>query len=631
MESFKIVGRIVIDDETAAGVAQASQRIEGVAGVAERAGAKAGSALGRALQDGAGGGFLGLGTAAQQLSNVFGGLVDLAGKAAVGGSLAAFGLFEAASGIAAMHAEMETLESGMASLLSAQLRMPIDDAVLRSRGLIKGLAEDAASGVGELADYATAASRVLGFANQAGKGDGDVRELTRNALAAGMALRGDEGLKTAGFDVTQALSGNVSDQETPIVAAALSAAGVSQKAFAKLNVGARFDTLNRAFGLFGAGVELMGKSGAAQMSTLRDQLKHVTMLATRPLFDAWLERLRGATSWVATHGDLLGRVAGVVGGRLTEAWHGVEAVVDRIMGRVGGMEGLVSGVEKVAKGEGPGWLRGLVSGGGALAAFSAVLGGVGKLGGVAEAFGGAAGLAGGGGAAAGAATGAAAGGVGIGLLAEGMAMLLPVAVAVGSVFLSVTGAMEEFPAVTGFVGTALDDLQQKFWPLVAAFGRLNQEGSFLNRVGAILLGVFGGIVYVVGGLLEAATAMVDVVGRVFLALGQGLDFVFAQAWGRLEQLGVVDPKPVIYLTPNAPEWVPGFDMQSREAAPDADTYKAKKPPVAGKGNVVLTGPVHIEVKAERMDDPDRVAVAFDALIKRADRSKLQARRMGLAL
>ena len=623
MESFRIVGRIVVDDETGPGVAQASQRIESVAGVAQRAGAKAGSALGRALQDGAGGGFLGVSNAAQQLSGVFGGLVELAGKAAVGGGLAAFGLREAAAGMAAMHAEMEALEGGMATLFSAQLGLPIEDALLRSRGLMRGLAQDAATGVGELADYATAASRVLGFANQAGKGDKDVQELTRNALAAGMALRGDEGLKTAGFDVTQALSGNVSDQETPIVAAALSAAGVSQKAFAKLDVAARFDTLNRAFGRFGAGVGLMGKGWDAQLSTLRDGLRHVGVLATRPIYDAWLERLRGANTWMSAHGALLDRVAGVVGGRLLGAWRGVEAVVDRVMGRVGGMEGLIGGVERLAAGEGPGWLRGLVSGGGALAAVSAMLGGVGKLGGLAEAFAGVAGLAGGGGAGVGVA-GAAAGGAGIGLLAEGLALLLPLAVAAGGVFLAVSGAMGEFPAVTGFVGSSIDGLQKKFWPLVAAFGRLNQEGSILNRVGAGLMVVFGVFVRWNGLLLSLATGAVDLVGRYFLLLGRGFDFVFAKVWDLLASLGVANLR-----APRASMPSPGD--HAKLAADEEVTAEPARPPVAGKGNVVLTGPVHIEVKAERMDDPDRVAVAFDALIKRADRSKLQARRMGLAL
>ncbi|MBL8616340.1 MAG: hypothetical protein JNM72_12065 [Deltaproteobacteria bacterium] len=618
MESFKIVGRIVIDDGTAPGVAQATQRVESVVGAAQRAGTRAGAALGRGISGGLSSGFAGVGAAAEQLQAVFGDLVGSVGRGVVGGGLAALGLREAAGGIAAMHAEMDTLQAGMATLFSAQLNLPIDDALQRSRGLMHGLAADAAAGVGELADYSTAAARVLSFANAAGKGDEGVRELTRNALAAGMALRGNEGMQTAGFDVAQALSGNVSDQETPIVAAALAAAGVSQKAFTKLDVTARFETLNRAFGRFGAGVALMGKGWDAQLSTFQDGLRQVARLATRPIYDAWLERLRSANTWLAGHSAQLDRVAGLIGGRVLAAWQGVEAVVERVLGRVGGLEGMLSGVERVAGGEGPGWMRGLASGGGMLATFGALVGGASKLGGLAEAFSGAAGLVGGGGATAGAAGGAAAGGLGIGVLAEALAVLAPVAVAIGGAFLAVSGAMGEFPAVTGFVTNAVDTLQERFWPLVAAFGRLNQEGSILNRVGAGLMGLFGVFLHWNGLLLSLATSAVDLVGQAFLAMGQGVDFVAAKVWDLLASLGVANVRGPRAYVPNA------ADLAA--LAREEDTPAATKPPVAAKGNVTFTGPVHVEVKAERMDDPDRVAVAFDELLRRADRSRLQARR-----
>jgi hypothetical protein len=630
MESFKIVGRIVIDDGTAPGVAQATQRVESVAEAARQTGARAGAALSRGIS----GGFSGVTTAASQLSAAFGDIMGSFGRGVAAGGLAAFGFASAAGGIIEMHSEMDTLKAGMASLFSVQLKLPWEDAMVRSQGLMKGLAADAANGVGELSDYSAAAARILSFANQAGKGENDIRDLTRNALAAGMALRGDEGMKMAGMDVTQALSGNVSDQETPIVAAALAAAGVSQKAFAKLDVTSRFETLNRAFSLFGAGVAHMGQGWDAQLSTFRDQLKFVVGLATRPIYDAWLERLRGATSWMAAHGEQLGRVADLVGSRLLGAWQGVEAVVERVLGRVGGLEGMLGAVERVASGEGPGWMRGLASGGGMLATFGALLGGVGKVGGLAEAVGGAAGLGGGGGAT------AAAGGLGIGVLAEGLALLAPLAMTVGGWFLALSGAMGEFPAVTGFVMTGVDALQERFWPLVEAFGRLNQEGSILNRVGAVLLGVIGVGLHAVSWMMVTGTAVIDLAGRVFLALGRGVDWLFLTLWQSLDymftkardwatQLGLIDEVfPHMGMTgwedPASREWRPAFDMQGAEAVPAP--AEAKAPPVAAKGNVTFTGPVHVEVKAERMDDPDRVAVAFDELLRRADRSRLQARR-----
>lgn len=216
----------------------------------------------------------------------------------------------------------------------------------------------------------------------------------------------------------------------------------------------------------------------------------------------------------------------------------------------------------------------------------------------------------------------AAGGAGVGALTGGLALLAPLAATVAGWFVAITGAMGEFPGVTAFVMTGVEALQEQFVPLVAAFGRLNQEGSILNRAGTALMVVFGVGLHAVSWIMVSATAWVDVMGRIFLALGRGFDFVAVKVFDLLTSLGVIHWRaPATYM--------PSAGDLAKLAADEEVAAEAAKPPVAGKGNVVLTGPVHIEVKAERMDDPDRVAVAFDALIARAERSKLQARRMGL--
>lgn len=629
-EGFRVVARIVVDDATDAGLRAAQGHIDAVGPTARRAG----QAMERELGRGARGAADQVRGSMGQLQNSIGEGFSRVAQMAVAAGASLWGLKSVAGWITSAHDELDTLQGGMATLMSAQLGLPMEASLSRSRELMRGLSADAAAGVGELRNYAEGAARILGPANAAGKSAEDLRALTRNALAAGMALRGDDGLNTAAFDVAQALSGNVSDQETPIVAAALAAAGVSQEKFLAMSVGARFDTLNRAFGLFDAGVALMGQTWGSQVSTLFDGLNNLMKLGTRPLFDRWLSALQGVNGWLGRHQAELSGIVELVGGRLASAWDRVAGLVTRIagdsetwLGRLAGAGGSASGAIEVG----------------------AVAAGVGAVGAV-------------GGATAGAA-----------------------AAASFPLWLGMMGAFEEYPAVFEQLAAAGASIGAAFGRLVGTFGGLNERGSILNGIGAGVIWVLAkmgewlavlidvgnaffitlqGLLLALGGLALMGRGLIGVLQGIGLSLWDAatapLDALLARLRGQepgprptrandafLEGLTRLEVGAGKIAAQPGQVWTQLDELRRGEfrltATPLGGLFgggagggaggsggAGGAPAVSGKGNVVLTGPVHIEVKAERMDDPDRVALAFEKFMERLERSRGAARRGGFS-
>jgi hypothetical protein len=285
-DDYEIVSRIVVRDAAGPGAESVQRRLAEVERSGERVGRSITQALGGALAGVAGG--VGLGFLAR--------------------------------GLVRINAEIQSAEVGLATLFAANYGVGAADALGIARDSLAGLRQDAAAGVGELADYLRTFQTVLGPGLQLGATTDVLRELTRNALAAGYALRGQQGMATVGFDAQQALTGQVGDRTTPIVMQALQAAGITAEAFRALDPAERVEALNRGFATFSTGVSLMGQTWDAQMSTLKDTITDRLRDVTRPVFDRWSDQLRGANAWLEAHRDILTDIAGRVGDRLLTLW-----------------------------------------------------------------------------------------------------------------------------------------------------------------------------------------------------------------------------------------------------------------------------------------------------------------------
>lgn len=335
-EDYVVRARFVLQDDSEAGVKKIRGHLKRLEkdgeAAAERIGKKIAGAFDTPKIGGfrhmfGGGGFGGRG--------MFGSL--LGGAGATGALLGGYGVSRAVRGMVELNSEIQVAEAGLATLFNAQTGMQITSALGLARSEVQALRQDAAVGVGELSDYLQGYQRILGPGLAAGGSVKQLRELNRQALAAGFALRGEEGLRFSPMDVQQALTRGVDDRNTPFAVQALQAIGMDNKAFNALSKSDRLTKLLEAFATFGPGVELMGKSWDAQMGTFRDNLKEITRTATKPLFDRWTEQLRIANDWLKANYERVMEVADVAGSRLVAMW-------DTLIERAGTYAAVVGGV-----------------------------------------------------------------------------------------------------------------------------------------------------------------------------------------------------------------------------------------------------------------------------------------------
>lgn len=580
-DDYEIVARIRAEDLVGGGTRSAERKLIRV----ERLGTRVGGTITRAL----GGAFAALGG-----GMLFGGAIR---------------------GVIGLNQELEQANIGMATLLNGIAQIPMADAIGLARSQVVGLRKDAAEGVGELSDYMSAFQMLLGPGLTGGASLEQLRTLTRTSLATGFAQRGTAGLQQAPMDIVQALTSGVNDRQTPIALSALQAINVEASKFNRLGTADKIVTLTRAFGAFGEGVALMGQTWDAQMGTMKDGVRGLLQQLTEPLYDRWSEQLRAANSWLDEHRDGLEIIVNRWGQRLVQVWDSLISKAGTYAAIVSAAAvlpvlpaaGAVAGRAAVGAAAGAGLLRRNVIGvaAGSMLA-SRVAGG---------------GLAG----------AAAGGGVMLrGLLAGLGRLLLPISrllwpvALLTTLFISVKGALSEFPGLLTFLQGAWASLMLSLDQLAASFGLLGGRGSLLNLVGAVLVGVLGGLLYAFSFGVKVISTLTTGIATFFRVLGGALQGLYNAVLRRED--------PFATMTAAATE---GKKMLT-------DIWSQWKPPeiptVGGDGSegsdgltvpthiTNINGPVHVEIKTETMDDPARVGATIEEVIGRIRRNRVQGRR-----
>lgn len=526
-------------------------------------------------------------------------------------------------GIIRINDQLDSAINGIATLLSAQTGMGITDSLAAARDIIKGLRQDAAAGVGELSHYRDAFQQILGPAMAGGAGVDKIRELTRNTLTAGFAMRGQEGLSLAPLDIVQALTSGVSDRVTPFASGALRSINVQGEEFNKKKIPERIELLNKAFAKFAPGAAVMGLGWDAQWSTLIDRATSFVGILNQPLFNRWLEGLRSVNARLQEHQGQLEVIVTRWGQRLLGIW-------DQLISSAGTYAAIVAGVSVY---QGLGGAAGLASAGAGLGRAGAVgragLGAVGAAArdpfGFGNLFGGAlagAGLGGGGGSS------------GIGGLFASLRGFLPVLsrlagplAIVTTLFLAVRGAISEYPGVFLALAQAFAVLGQTLVNVGETFGFLTKGGSLLNMVGAALGGVLIGLVRgvdlvlrVLGSLVVGLSVVGRVIGQLLKAIYMGVSGDVGGARGALGEI------PTILQESN---------RELEKLWKDAFTFRTGGedgggvPDVPGKGNIPTTGQtvnigkVEIRQNLETNADPARIANAFETVLDNVNRHKRQ--------
>lgn len=527
----------------------------------------------------------------------------------------ASGLGMLAKGIVGLNAPLQDAKNGMATLLTSQTGVGINTTLGIAGGLLKNLRKDAALGAGELEDYTQGMQLIMGPGLGAGKSLQDLRELTRLAIGAGAALRGPEGIKLAPMDLQQALTQGTGDRTTPIVNQALNAIGMTQAKFNQMGDGKKIETLLTAFRTYGPGIELMGKSWNAQMSTLKDNIKNVLHDLTNPLFDRWSGQLHTVNDWLTKNEDKMGEITDRWGGKLVKLW-------DHLIRQAGTYAAIV-GAAAVAQN------LPAISGS-AKGAYGAIRGGMGVLGAAlkdplgmgktaAIAFGG---------------TGA---GMTEGLapllsgLSAGLNAVATPLILVTALFLGVKGALSEYPETLIFVTTQAGYLWQSLQDLGDAFGTLTDPNSPLNMVGGALIAVFGGVVWAGTLVVKVIASLVTGLGLMLGVIGDGLKSIYYLASGQWEKAAQIDTMGRLNRANDALSkiWFPSeADMKKKP-----DEGGALDPKGLKKSTHVtnINGPVKFELKTEQNADPARVMSAFSEGVDRLSRFATQSRRASVPM
>ncbi len=505
----------------------------------------------------------------------------------LGGAFAAIGgiavVGRMTQGIIGLNAEIQEASFGMASLLSATTGIEIADALGIARREVGLLRRDAASGVGELSDYLQGFQMLLAPVLQAGGDTETVRSLTRNAIAAGFALRGVEGMRLAPMDIQQALTAGLGQRTTPIALAAVRAAGMTQEAFNKLDVTEKIEALNEAFQKFAPGVELMGTTWAAQMSTMNDAIKGIIRTVTGPLFDRWSTQLRGVNDWLERNAESITKIAEDIAPKLVAVW---DVVIDKIRLAI-----VLAGSLVVAQAG--------VSAGGAIAGITSF-------------------------------------GAAFVALGTALAPLLVITAAVTFSVMALLAAWEEYPDTLDRVKDSAGAVLSTFESLLGVLDGLGGEGG-----GALaIIGVtFSDLIVV--PMLESLAGLIIGVSLFIRVFQLGAELLIAQATALF---GVLFPLQSLEQTAQGYESDMEFafrkfwaDLAKLTKPPGARQAEADDPsvfvgpqlPDAGLPvvkNVTNIGTVEVTVKAEVNADPARVAIAFEEVLDSLQRNPRQSRR-----
>lgn len=548
------------------------------------------------------------------------GIVSNLGTAffAVGGAL---GIGRAIGGVISLQGELQTLEMGIGSLLSVTTGDPLGKSMKDARFQVKMLRGDASEGVGELRDYVRGFQTILMPGLRAGMDTKAIRELNKQAIAAGFLLRGKRGISTAPMDIIQALERGVSDRITPVAIQAVRAIGMTADEFRDLDKVGRLKALQKGFAEFASGVTMMGTSWEAQWETLVDNIRDIIRAASGPIFERWIRTLRGVNVWFHDNKKVLMDMVDVWGVRILNLW-------DKIIGKAMAYAAVITGaaVGSLFSASSPAGKAGstLAGGGSGFIPFKA---------GAKTAFAqpGASGLLG-----------------NAGTALRGLFMTIlrfagPMAI-VSGLALSVVAALEKWPGLMTLIMQFGGFIVESFMLVADAFVGLTAKGSALANVGLTLLVPFILLAGAFGLVVRGIALVVEIIGLLFVTIGTlvsqsmaTLQMLFALATGDMTGGQIASASHTTAQEEGRRSFQAGLERIRIILGKQKD-IDVKKKDVGGEVEGVLRGVTDnssttnvanmtVTVQAEVNADPARVAVAFEEVIDGLRKYRRQGKRL----
>lgn len=179
------------------------------------------------------------------------------------------GLVDSAKQMMETQRELQVTRVGIASLYVAG-GSDVPGAMTRSAGTMTALRRQAAEGIGGLTDYTKAYQTLYTPMTMAGRSEADILKMTRLTIAAGGAMEGKLGIRTAPVDVLQALGKGATDAQTRILANVIRGGGKSLDEFNKMDQAKKLEFLMVALERWEPAAKMMGKTVDSMEETIKD-------------------------------------------------------------------------------------------------------------------------------------------------------------------------------------------------------------------------------------------------------------------------------------------------------------------------------------------------------------------------
>lgn len=186
----------------------------------------------------------------------------------------ASGMVDATRQMMETQRELQLSRVGIASLYVAG-GQDIGGAMGKSADTMRVLRRQAAEGVGGLSDYTKAYQTLQSPMMLNGRSEAELRKLVRLTIAAGGAMEGRLGIRTAPVDVLQALGRGATDAQTRILSSVIRKGGKSLEEFNAMDQGKKIDFLMTALEKWEPAAKMMGKTMDSMEETIKDWRENV--------------------------------------------------------------------------------------------------------------------------------------------------------------------------------------------------------------------------------------------------------------------------------------------------------------------------------------------------------------------
>ncbi len=220
------------------------------------------------------------------------------------------------------NASLDTMTTGMATVIGYNLSLPFSQAQPAARALVDEFRSFAKVSLGETKDYLEMSNMIVGAVTSQGGALKDLKEITKGAVVAASVFGARPDV--AGLDISQALNGTVTARDR--LAKQLIEPIMTVEKFNKASAARRMEVIKQALTspqIMDAAKQL-GESYEGRVSTLKDTIAQTFQKAGRPLY-VWLTgQLQLVNAWAEKNQAAISKFAADFGNALVRGFEAIK-------------------------------------------------------------------------------------------------------------------------------------------------------------------------------------------------------------------------------------------------------------------------------------------------------------------